>query len=376
MRVLLDCTPLVVGGGIQAGLAVLEGAERTTGWEWHAAVSEQIARQTDAHGVGHNVRLHPVQGRSRLHKVVIGLQLRSIEREVHPDVVYTVFGPAYTLFRARHLQGFAVPRMIYPEVRVPNESLRERLEYRLVRLAKAGALVRAKFLVVETEIVRQRVAALLGLPKARIFVVGNTYSPSFRRELAALPARATGGHYSVLVPSSYYAHKNLESIPTVAQALRRSGLRDFTFGLTLEAGGRPWQNILARATALGVESHIRTFGAVPHSRIAELYRQADAVFLPTLLECSTAVYPEAFLAGVPVVTSEMDFAHALCKDAALFVDPLDAEAAAAALVRVRTEAGLATQLANRGHVVVEQLYITPEQKWQLQLDCLRAVART
>ena len=47
--------------------------------------------------------------------------------------------------------------------------------------------------------------------------------------------------------------------------------------------------------------------------------------MPTLLESFSIVYLEAMYHGLPVFTSDMWFARAVCGDAAAYFDPLDAE---------------------------------------------------
>src|SRR5208337_3969492 len=109
----------------------------------------------------------------------------------------------------------------------------------------------------------------------------------------------------------------------------------FIFTIDVQHSG--WQRIEDRARKLGLNDVVRTEGSVPHSTMGDLYRHAHAVFLPTLLECSTAVYPESFMAKVPLITSDRDFARELCRDAAAFVDPLSPDDSARALARVLTD---------------------------------------
>src|SRR5262249_750951 len=114
-----------------------------------------------------------------------------------------------------------------------------------------------------------------------------------------------------------------------------------------------------------------TRGMVPHAEFARVYQEADAVFLPTLLECSSAVYPESFVAERPLITSATDFARELCEDGAQYVDPHDPVAAAQVLAAVMEDEKLREQMVIRGHEVLERNYISPEEKWQCQLDCPR-----
>lgn len=168
----------------------------------------------------------------------------------------------------------------------------------------------------------------------------------------ASPAWA-GGHPGrvrrILVVAEPQPAKNLEAVPAVAAALLRGGVRDVEFVLTVpERGGpymRPVERALARAEP-GVP--IRRIGRVPHDRLAGLYRSGDAAFLPSLMESFSAAYVEAMQFGLPIVTSDLDFARAICGDAAVYVPPLDPEACAEALVRVLEDGGLRERLRRTG----------------------------
>ena len=58
------------------------------------------------------------------------------------------------------------------------------------------------------------------------------------------------------------------------------------------------------------------------------------MFLPTLLECFSASYAEAMVMRKPIITSDMGFAHCVCKDAAIYFNPVDADEIAEKLIRL------------------------------------------
>jgi glycosyltransferase involved in cell wall biosynthesis len=69
---------------------------------------------------------------------------------------------------------------------------------------------------------------------------------------------------------------------------------------------------------------VKTLGPVPAAACPDLYADADAVFLPTLLECFSANYPEAMVMRKPILTSDLSFATGLLGSSAIYFDPLDA----------------------------------------------------
>jgi len=370
MRVLLDFNQITVGGGVQVALTVLHNAARTRQVRWFAVLSPELRAEARAGCADACEEILELPGRTAIERYLNGGRIRAFERRVRPDVSFSVFGPVAWRAGSPHLQGFAIPHLIYPEVELPSQGVR-------AAAFKRALARRAQFLVVESETVRRRMECHLRIDRRKVFVVRNSYSPLFAqrlREVAAHP-REPGSPFAILVPAVHAAHKNLEVLPRAAVVLRRllDG-KPFRFVLTLPTDGGPWAALRKAAASLRVLEHVESVGAVPHGRIAELYRQADCVCLPTLLECSTAVYPESFMAGVPVTTSRRDFALESCGEAALYFNPLDPADIAEKLALLADDRELRGRLASEGERQLGRAYPAPEEKWQAQLQVLRRVA--
>jgi glycosyltransferase involved in cell wall biosynthesis len=295
-------------------------------------------------------------------------------QQYNPDVVFTIFGPAYWKCPVPHLQGFAHFTLINsPDKRIESVLSRSFASQVLDRL-KIRLFRRAEYLVVETDFVRSRLISL-GFDKNRIFVVRNSYSPLFKKEISKVRAGNVGKVFTFLVPGSYYKHKNLESIPETAAKLRSITSKPFQFIFTLPHEHFGWKRIKNKAVSFGVGGRLKTVGNVPHAEIGRLYREANAVCLPTLLESSTAVYPEAFISRLPLITSDLDFAHELCGKGALYFDPFSPLDMANKLSQIIQKPALRTSLVSSGIKILREKYPSPEKKWQDQLECLETVAR-
>ena len=305
--------------------------------------------------------------------------LPRVEAETRPDAVYTVFSLA--LWHARtcpHLLGFAWPHLLYPEspfVRSVRSLRRGMVGLRIrgKELLEVRELRQFRHIVVETQTVARRLREVCGVTHAEMHVVRNSYSPAFKARVAAAGARPPEDRKVILVPSDYRPHKNQEIVPAVAQALAKRSDVPFEMVLTIPFG-KEWEGIEADARKRGVAERVRNLGSVPHARFAEAYLGAHMVYLPTLLECSTAVYPEAFMAGRPVVTSDLDFSRELCEEAALYCDPYSAEEAAERIARVIEDDSLAARMVQSGEQVLARNYPTPEEKWASLVEVLETVA--
>jgi len=95
-------------------------------------------------------------------------------------------------------------------------------------------------------------------------------------------------------------------------------------------------------------------GELPPERLAALYGSADAFILPTLLESFGRPYSEAMQFDLPILTSDRDFAHERCQDAALYFDPLDAGSVAMSMAQVIEDAALRFRLVENAKRLREQ----------------------
>jgi glycosyltransferase involved in cell wall biosynthesis len=378
VKLLIDAMPLSGGGGVQVALGLVDSLRGGHGGSaspiaWQAVVPDRICPLLPE-GIAADPRILvlPKQGRGDI--LAAGRRLSAIERRVSPDVVFTVFGPAYFKARAPHLVGFALPNLIYDRNRVLRQaagrlaSIEDAIKRYLVR--------RADHHVVETDTVRRRLSERLGIPHTRISVIGNSVSPLLDQHPPT--PRPKDGLFAILVPSTYYRHKNLEILPEIAAHLvRRVVGQAFEIRLTLDPASRPFMAIMADAQARGVADLIRTLGPLRLDQLAESYREASAVLLPTLREASTAVYPESFHFERPLVTSDLDFARELCGEAALFCHPQRPSDYADALADLMTEpsAGqLAERLVAAGRRRLVTAYPTPAAKFEMTIDLLKSVA--
>ena len=72
------------------------------------------------------------------------------------------------------------------------------------------------------------------------------------------------------------------------------------------------------------------------------------MFLPTLLECFSASYVEAMKMERPIITSDMGFAHTICEDATLYIDPINVEDIASKIIKLYNSKDLQNKLVENG----------------------------
>jgi glycosyltransferase involved in cell wall biosynthesis len=73
------------------------------------------------------------------------------------------------------------------------------------------------------------------------------------------------------------------------------------------------------------------------------------MLFPTLLESFSGTYIEAMHFGLPIITSDLDFAHTVCGDAAIYCDPLSIKSIRDAILRLKKSPVLCDELVEKGY---------------------------
>ena len=167
-------------------------------------------------------------------------------------------------------------------------------------------------------------------------------TPLAPRPLPDVPAAAAARPY-VLAVGTLEPRKNVARLLEAHRRARAAGLD----ADLVVAGARGWMDDdLVRA--LSTTPGVRWEGAVDDARLSALFQGALALAYPSLGEGFGLPVAEALSLGVPVLSSAGTACADLAGDAALLVDPYDADAIADGLVRLATDDGLRAALAARG----------------------------
>ena len=156
----------------------------------------------------------------------------------------------------------------------------------------------------------------------------------------------------------YYSHKNLETIVEMFVRFRQE-LRDVLVILTIAADDHP----NARSLLCSIDTHqlaqnIFNVGPLKQEEISGYYRHCSALFLPTLLESFTATYLEAMQFACPILTSDLDFAHQICGDAAMYFNPWNISHMKDVILEFKNRPELASHMVERGSKQIRCTYQT------------------
>jgi glycosyltransferase involved in cell wall biosynthesis len=222
-----------------------------------------------------------------------------------------------------------------------------------------------------SEVAKLDLVRFLHVPAGRVHVVPLAVDPGFRPVAADESARVVA-RYGLAPPFVLYvgALEPRKNVPTLLRAFAR--LRsDFPNLRLVLCGGQRWDfGPIPRAIAqLGLADVVRFTGYVPDADLPALYSAAAVFCFPSLAEGFGLPILEAMACGTPVVCSNASSMPEVAGDAALLVEPTDAEAVAQSIGRVLREPDLAAALRQRG------LDRAAQFSWELTAERTLAVYR-
>jgi glycosyltransferase involved in cell wall biosynthesis len=348
MRLLINTASTFKGGGVQVAKSFIEECKGMHEHEYFVVLGENISKSINKDFFPENFTFYEAPFRPAT-KVFSWFShnffLKRIEKEWKPDIVFTTTGPSYWRPKVKHVIGYNLPHYIYSDSPyfqiIP---LKRKLWWKSMKIYAKYILKRdADALVVQTDDVRERVKKLLS--KKSVFTVSNTISEHYlcpRKVPKKLPVKSKN-QFRLLTLSAWYPHKNLSIIPKVLDVLIKKGYTNIVFVVTLTKIDEAKLHRVDK-----YEGQLINIGQVKVEDGASLYQECDAMFLPTLLECFSASYAEAMKLKKPIITSDMGFAHTVCRDAALYVNPMDENDIASKIIELFTSYELQDDLMNKG----------------------------
>lgn len=370
--VLFNATTIIKGGALQNVFNFLKHVlVHPAGFEWSLAISPAVQEQLCKAGIKlpERTEVFPV---SPARSLSARQQLAGLERALQPDLVFTFNGPAYVKFTAPHLLGCTEPWVThagldaYRSLKFPLQWL----EFWLITQYKRHWFRSANRWVMQTESSRQGLHRRLGIPLDRIHVVSNSCGAGYFQRadtVRAFPSR--GQKVRIFCFSAAYRHKNLKLLPAIAAQLERiDPSLDFDITTTLP-DCEDLDSIRVLARQLRVEGRLVNLGPIPVAEGPSTYERFDLLLLPTVLETFSATYPEAMAMGLPIVTSDLDFARDVCGNAALYFDPVDAHSGAATIARLLADPSLWASLVAQGKQQLKR-FPDPAQKSEGYLSML------
>lgn len=243
----------------------------------------------------------------------------------------------HDLIRYFDLKGYAT------YIHRPN--LRDRI---YLRMDYAG-IRRAAAIIAISETTKRDIVEHLRYPEDRIFVVYHGIDHELFRPVERRPIEEP----YILFVGSEHPRKNLSTLLKAFKLVKDSDRRFRHLKLVKvgAAGGReaPFHQYTLRAMAeLGLNGDVVFAETVPDHELPAYYSGAEVLVNPSLYEGFGFPPVEAMACGCPVIVSNAGALPEVVGDAALVVDPRDAEGMAEAIRQVLEDGSLRRRLVTAG----------------------------
>jgi len=344
MKIIIDCSNLQAGGGIQVALSFINDLNvMNEKDEFVIIMSPQIAPSIKKIKLESN--FNTIEINKLYHKYILfrGRVIKKIENLYKPDVIFTVFGPSYHKSRFPKVVGFAVGQMLYPKspyFKKLNYFTFVKLKLTL-KLKKFFFINNSDILIFETDDAKNIFSKISG-GKIKSYTVSNTLNEVFYNPKRWIYKDINSSNtFNILYITANYTHKNLSIIPGIINhILNQTSIRDFKFILTISKDESRFSDTY--------DQYIEYIGKVSIDEVPLLYKQADIFFMPSLLEIFSTSYLEAMYMEKPIIASDMSFARDICNDAAIYCEPLSCVDYANAIINLYGDENLRTELIQNG----------------------------
>ncbi len=219
--------------------------------------------------------------------------------------------------------------------------------------AQMGAAARRSDRVLTvSEASKRDILEFFNVPPEKVTVIHNAIDERFLTAPPEEAVQAVAERYQLQGDFALYVgtvkpHKNVERLIDAFQVVRQSGLDHLK--LVVIGDDISKYAVLRRAVhRYNLHKYVRFLGFLPDETLAAVYRLAAVFVFPSLYEGFGLPPLEAMACGTPVVTSNVSSLPEVMGDAALFVDPYDADAIADGIRRVIIDPALRADLRARG----------------------------
>lgn len=358
MRILINASNLRIGGGIQVADSICREINRFKEHDFIIVLPREMNYLFPLLKTPNIILIKEYNIPNSIINIVFGRNkfLDSLVEVYNINAVITIFGPSKWKPKCFHLCGFAMPHIVLNK----SPYWKTISKWKLLKTKLRNILMSRDFkrnstqLWSESEYISQLLRKKY-LSKT-VYTISNNCNQVFNNpdewvSNIKLP-RFEG--LTLLTITSSYPHKNLRiSIDALRElAVLAPNLKiRFVFTVTKdEFGSIPNE----------YQDNFILLGKVNINQCPNLYRQTDIMFQPSLLECFTATYAEAMKMNVPIITTDLGFAHSLCGDAAYYYSPINPKDLALAICALNSEC-LRKELARKGNLQLKKFYSFSER---------------
>jgi len=315
VKIFINCSNLISGGGLTVGLGVLRSIFNFQSDDEFIVF---IPNTNDYLPFKSNQKIKLIRNLSSgyISKIFLEWKLSKIVKSENCDVILSLSNYAIPTNLPQSLL-LHWPYAVYPEQEIwDNMTYVNKLKRKFRLLKLKYLLPYSNQLIVQTDVMKKRAQSYL-VPKKNIVIISSAegfMGDEKNKEITSIvDDLKEKGNEIFLCINEYYEHKNLEILIPLAQKIRKQNLK-IKFIVTLNQS-----SFLDQIKDL--EDVIINIGRVKRTETKKLFQSCNALFFPSLIESFGIPLVEAQKVGLPIYTSDRDFAHAVCGENAVYFNP-------------------------------------------------------
>lgn len=290
------------------------------------------------------------------------------------DIVISLGNRALKNITAKQLLLIHDSHLFYPTKYFASESFKRKLLKFFQRIKMKRDLKKIDGLLLQTKTAEIRVRDYYNYHK-NITILPNAVSIKVDSKQSIFPCafEKYKRNFRVLYLARYYPHKNIEILIDMFD-MYADELEDIVLFLTIrEDQGVGAKVIIDRISKNKFKNKIINIGPIEQEEIASYLGNADVLMMPTTLESFSGTYLEAMHLNVPILTSDLDFAHEICGGAAFYFDPWNVESAKDSLLKIKYDTVLKNKLILSGQDQLKSLQFDWDSNGKIIKDCINNV---
>ncbi len=270
-------------------------------------------------------------------------QIKLLDQQIKPDVVYSITAPSYFTFEATEVMRFTNPLVTHPnKYSKSTQTWIERIRTWLYCKNQVRLMKKAHFFITQTETTKQGILRITGLPENHVCVVNNVL-PSVFKQMDNTPI-VEDDFINIACVGNPVPHKNFDILPDVLIELKRLGIENVRFHTTIPFD-HPLNNKLKKhLNELGMMKNWKNYGRISQKELGAMYQRCQLCYLPTLLEVFSASTVEAMYFNLPIVATNFSFNTEVLADSSLYYEPKNAKAAAQQLAKLIEDKALQEEM--------------------------------
>ena len=290
--------------------------------------------------------------------------LPEIVKEFEPDVVLAMANAGFKNIPGKQAVLVQDSHMLYDKRHYANELLLGKLKWRYQKHRMRRCIDHINMIFCQTPVTRERFAKVFNYPEDKIEIMPNAVSgfEKLPKSKIHIPdILIDKSYYNLFYLAKFYAHKNFEILIDLFRH-HADELNNVRCIVTISPGQhKHTPKFLDSIKKYKLGHKIINVGPLEQEELANYFTNCDALLFPSLLESFSGTYLEAMHFGLPILTSDLDFARYICGDVALYFNPWDAGDIAQKIAEIRNRPLLRKELVNKERQRVSKFFKTWEQ---------------